>query len=511
MKLILTTLLITLSFGIFSQHDYLDFWNTLTPYESNSTHPKLREFNNFHFVGCNNDGDQSPTKLQDSYGGYDAWIIKSNQIYNNITNITIGASEDEEFVDLIYSTNTNHVFVALNVKNTSIGGNLTSTRKGEWCGVLVKLDTNLNIIDQYVYGGSGVDKIHALKEFPNGDLLLVLISDSPANAQKSEDSEFSDIWALRVNYLGGIIWENTLKADQYESLAEAELVGESVYIISGTDSGVGFDKTEPSLGYRNAWVTKLDKDGNLLWDKNLGGSVLEDDFKILGFNNKIHVAMTTTSPSNALKSEDISGPNDMWYVQLDTNGNLLLENSIGSDGPDGLLNLEVIHNKVVLACHTNGPASGDRTIHTNYNNIWMAFLDTLGDLSYQSLCLINSVHSPPHLLVTGNNTYTYAYIVKNNPWYGYMRFNDYNNILSVQEQMSTSGIYIYPNPTENFVNISLENQEVIQDIQVMDIQGKEVLKTTQSTINMETLNQGIYLIKVSTKSGSTYTERIFKK
>ncbi|MCP4483665.1 MAG: T9SS type A sorting domain-containing protein, partial [Flavobacteriaceae bacterium] len=75
--------------------------------------------------------------------------------------------------------------------------------------------------------------------------------------------------------------------------------------------------------------------------------------------------------------------------------------------------------------------------------------------------------------------------------------------LGVNENESQTVIH-YPNPTNNIWNIETNNQ-VIDSIQVLDIQGKVVLNiypnSSKAIINAESLTTGMYLTRINTSEG----------
>ncbi len=76
-------------------------------------------------------------------------------------------------------------------------------------------------------------------------------------------------------------------------------------------------------------------------------------------------------------------------------------------------------------------------------------------------------------------------------------------------------IYLFPNPFSNELNIRFENKsESITNIQLLDFTGKKVLEeqfnnAPIATISAESLNTGVYFIRVSSDE-QTYTRRIIK-
>ena len=66
-----------------------------------------------------------------------------------------------------------------------------------------------------------------------------------------------------------------------------------------------------------------------------------------------------------------------------------------------------------------------------------------------------------------------------------------------------SEIKIYPNPTSDFINITLSEGSQIKQAEIYDINGKMVFESTNhlNQINMSALESGIYLLQIETETG----------
>lgn len=84
--------------------------------------------------------------------------------------------------------------------------------------------------------------------------------------------------------------------------------------------------------------------------------------------------------------------------------------------------------------------------------------------------------------------------------------------LSVEEINDTNQITLYPVPTKQILNVSLQNSAKIETVNVYDMTGKLVLSSNNSDakIDLSVLNAGAYLVSVKTNKG-THTEKIIKK
>lgn len=62
-------------------------------------------------------------------------------------------------------------------------------------------------------------------------------------------------------------------------------------------------------------------------------------------------------------------------------------------------------------------------------------------------------------------------------------------------------IKIYPNPTDQILNINLTDNVKFEEVIIYSLQGQEIKKSKEKTINVGNLMDGIYFIKISTDQG----------
>lgn len=82
-----------------------------------------------------------------------------------------------------------------------------------------------------------------------------------------------------------------------------------------------------------------------------------------------------------------------------------------------------------------------------------------------------------------------------------IRYKDVKReVLSIKENENIS-FEIYPNPVQE--NLFLNTKELIEKVIVYDVNGKVVLTSNQTNINVQTLVKGTYFVKVISKNGSS--------
>lgn len=84
-----------------------------------------------------------------------------------------------------------------------------------------------------------------------------------------------------------------------------------------------------------------------------------------------------------------------------------------------------------------------------------------------------------------------------------------NSVLSIDDNFLEREVSVYPNPAIDNLQIKLDNQLVLKQTIVYDLNGKELIVSTDKTIKVSNLTNGIYFIKIFTDKG-TITKKFIK-
>lgn len=77
--------------------------------------------------------------------------------------------------------------------------------------------------------------------------------------------------------------------------------------------------------------------------------------------------------------------------------------------------------------------------------------------------------------------------------------------------VSTSQIDVYPNPVENDFTINLPQNEKIKSVEVYNVSGQKLLESTTAKTSVQLLSKGVYIVKIATENGKSYSKKIIKK
>ena len=79
---------------------------------------------------------------------------------------------------------------------------------------------------------------------------------------------------------------------------------------------------------------------------------------------------------------------------------------------------------------------------------------------------------------------------------------EYQAPLAISDN-SESTIVLYPNPSESVVNLTNVDSAVLQGVQIYAVNGQLVLETSESTIDISALQNGVYFVKVQTRDSQS--------
>ena len=129
---------------------------------------------------------------------------------------------------------------------------------------------------------------------------------------------FSDIYLLRTDQNGNVIWSQVYEEDGYEEGWCVRQIKDDGYIILGqADHGTGGENTDIVL-------IKTDQNGNLVWKKYYGGEGLEVAYCLLETKDAGFIIFGATSSYGV-------GGSDLYLVKTDKNGNIEWSRTFGGE------------------------------------------------------------------------------------------------------------------------------------------------------------------------------------
>jgi hypothetical protein len=242
-----------------------------------------------------NDGGYIIAGYTRSYGNNgDMWVIKTDMEGNEEWNKTYGGAERDVGL-AIYRTYDGGYIITGYTYSYGYGGFGSDL----W---LVKIDTNGNEEWNKTYGGADTDGGRSVQQTTDGGYIITGYSHSyPA---------IDATWIIKTDSSGNIQWQRI-----YENPSES-LIGRSA--VQTSDEGYIFVTAfSPSHTQgKDAFLVKLDVNGNEEWNKTYGGAGWEDGREVQQAPDGGYIFTGGSSSYSVTYNR-----NDVWLVKTDINGN----------------------------------------------------------------------------------------------------------------------------------------------------------------------------------------------
>lgn len=216
-----------------------------------------------------NDGD-----VNYNHGNKDVWIVKLDKNGNKLWQKTFGGTGSEGASSIIETLNEEYVMAGWTNSND---GDVTGYHTGSGMlvgsidGWMIKLDKDGNLLWNKALGGSNNDVINSIVQGVNNSYTIAGYTKSKFSGDVGVNHGNEDAWVMNLDRDGEIVWRKTLGGSNGDLANFITATADSGYILLATTSSNDGD-VRGNHGSEDAWAVKLDKGGNNQWQRVLGGS-----------------------------------------------------------------------------------------------------------------------------------------------------------------------------------------------------------------------------------------------
>lgn len=337
--------------------------------------------------------------ISDPLGSNDCWIVKTDAAGNLIWERSFGGSQDDHLSSIMQTADGGYIFAG---SVYSDDGYVTNNN-GETDIWLVKLNS-AGIIDwQKNFGGSLDDHAHAV--IPTKDHGYLLAGQTLSNdADVSNNYGNVDAWVIKTDSTGNLLWEKNFGGTGNEIFTRCIEDSTGNFLFAGTTDSDDFDVSF-NHGQSDFWLVKTDSTGTILWEKTAGGSAGEE-LNDLCYADGGFIAAGVSGSSDGDRS-DYFGYLDGWIIKFDMNGNILWDKSTGGPDVDILNAVFAEGNDVLVAGSTlssGGDISGLDGINDLYSVKFTSEFNTISGTLYHDENL-NNQHDPSERLMDRHFTH----------------------------------------------------------------------------------------------------------
>lgn len=466
----------------------------------------------YDFISSN-DGNLMVVGMSDSidgdvsgnHGGQDFWVVKVSQSGDIIWQKSYGGTQDEYASKIIPGIDGGYVLVG---RSESSDGDVSENQGLEdiW---IVKIDEAGTILWEKSYGGS-------LTEYPSkiiqtqDDGYLVVGATNSDDGDVSDSNGGYDVWVMKLDASGNLVWKNNYGGSNAETGISAVQLPDNSYIIGNyTLSSDG--NVPDNYGGNDYWVFKIDSFGNLVWSQNYGGSDSDEVYEMNLVPDGVLILGRTQSNDGDITENN--GNFDAWIVKTDFEGNILWEKSIGGSSYDAVVNS--YYDGAIYLIGITDSNNGDFSQNYGIADGWLAKIDDFGNIEWinnyggSGYDLFSGItKTTENNLILFGDTNSNDVDIPNN-----QGGTDFWIVKLTPDQMSTSEndtsqISIYPNPVKDILHFS----EELKNIEIHSVLGQIILKNQNGIIlNVADLVAGTYFLKAQTQKGDKVQLKFMKK
>ncbi len=252
-----------------------------------------------------------------------------------------------------------------------------SNPKGDYDFWITKLSPTGALLWEKSYGGTAQDNAFVIRETTDKGFIVTGSTISDDGDVTGHQGQF-DYWVLRLDVNGNLLWEKTLGGSSTDQASDVVETPDGGFVVVGQSISNNGDVSN-QIGLYDYWVVKLDANGIVVWDKSYGGTQ-SDDARSIQLTNDNGFIVAGVSSSSDGQITNPNGGEDAWVIRLDSAGNLLWEKSLGGSGEEYAEHvIQSDDGGFVLFCTTNS-TDGDISTSLGGFDYWVVKLDGIGTL-----------------------------------------------------------------------------------------------------------------------------------
>ncbi|MBL7962709.1 MAG: T9SS type A sorting domain-containing protein [Flavobacteriales bacterium] len=444
------------------------------------------------------------------HGGLaDVWVVKLDSGGQLEWQRALGGTQNDFSAAVIQTSDMGFVVAG---GTSSSNGDVTSNH-GMSDAWVIKLNASGALVWQQTYGGSNVDSAQDIIQTADGGYAVVGTTRSN-DGDVSGHQGFGDIWMLRLDPVGVLLWQRTLGSANGEYGNALTASNDGGVVVVGTTTGNGGD-VMGHHGEFDMWVVKLDSTGQLQWQLPLGGSMFEEAFAITSTQDG-GFAVAGYTDSNDGDVTGGQGGKDYWVVKLEGGGTLQWQRTLGGSGLDIGYAIEERNGGDLLVSGITTSTDGDISLAYGGYDAWLVRLSASGALVWEQsyggsandsfsgielvdggYCLVGGTFSNDGM-VTGHHGGGDVWVVKL-----------VTDMTAVPERAGLEMQFeLFPNPTEGEVTIRFGTPQAEVHIEAFDGTGKLVVGKhftglgIMPSIDLSGLPRGLYALRIITPDGA---------
>jgi hypothetical protein len=220
---------------------------------------------------------------------------------------------------------------------------------------------------------------------------------------------YMDSWIIKTDKNGNIQWEKCLGGTEYDEATCVEQTSDGGFIVGcNTRSNDGDVPLSSFSGWFDYWVVKLSSTGNIQWSKRYGGTEEDQMYSIKQSLDGGYVLAGNSRSTNG----DVTGLHgfnyDYWVVKIDSSGNIEWEKCLGGNAVDKAYSISLSSDSGFVVAGQVNSNNGDVTGFYGIIDYWIVKLDKNGIIVWQKCFGGSKIDIPKSISSTTDGGYIIA-------------------------------------------------------------------------------------------------------
>lgn len=464
---------------------------------------------------------QTGNKTAEAQGGLDYWVWKMDEHGELDWQKAVGGPGTDLLQTVKLTKDAG--FLLAGTSDSGEGFQKKEACKGKEDFWIIKLDAKGGEQWQRTIGGSGQEQLSSAFPTSDGGYILGGSSSSEKSPEvkggrdpfgKWQDGFGSlDFWAVKLDSKGKLEWQRTIGGEHLDQLRGILQTRDGGYLLAGySNSHVSGNKTEKCYGLGDYFVVKLDKDGNVEWQKVYGGDGDDQPYALIeSYDGNFIIAGNSNSGTTGNKTVSNKKGTDFWMLKIDPLGEIIWQNTYDIGNTDLLTSLEEnkdnslllggyaqtetfdakkkdnegVNDYVIIKTNAGGEEKWGQSVGSNGEDVLRKAVETR-DGGY--LLAGTSKGDISRDRYTGKG--------KNDFWVVKLKDKD-------KKKEERKSIEAFPNPATQYTNVVIGYDFIGGTGYVYDISGRQLqtfkVKDRTVPVDLGSYQEGIYLIKIKTE------------
>ena len=261
---------------------------------------------------------------------FDFWVLKLDAESNIQWSKTFGGTNDDRGNDIIQTNDGGYAVLGYSTSSDQD----VSENAGSQDFWMIKLNANGSISWSKTFGYTGADFGTTLLQTADNSYLITGVLDVTASGGQGNSQRHAggDIWAIKLSENGELQWSKYFGGSFTDTPFGVVETEDHNFIIAGSSDSGDVDISNNNGSY-DFWVLKIASNGSLLWERSFGGSEIDEGRAITTTNDGNFIIVGDTRSADKDVSNN-NGAADVWIIKMNTDGNLIWEKTIGGTSFD---------------------------------------------------------------------------------------------------------------------------------------------------------------------------------